>query len=87
MRSLTVVCAGQQINRIDLGSVDVRPVAAFLLLYRFPGERLLTPCALLAATRIAARMFAGPSGPASDGLRMAPVTTTGASEATSRSSR
>ena len=41
----------------------------------------------LAATRIAARMFAGPSGPASDGLRMAPVTTTGASEAISRSSK
>jgi hypothetical protein len=41
----------------------------------------------LTATRIAARMFAGPSAPASDGLRIAPVTTTGASEATSKSSR
>ena len=39
----------------------------------------------LAATLIAARMFAGPSAPAIVGLRIAPVTTTGASVGSSRS--
>ncbi len=39
-----------------------------------------------AAARTAASRFAGPSAPGSDGLRIAPVTTTGASPATRRSS-
>ena len=39
----------------------------------------------LVATRTAARMFAGPSAPAIVGLRMAPVTTIGASVGSSRS--
>jgi len=34
---MTVVCAGQQVNRIDLGSVDVGLVAA-LLLVRIEGS-------------------------------------------------
>ena len=71
MRSMTVVCAGQQVNRIDLGSVDVGPVAALCCCTASLVSGCLPRAQLLAATRIAARMFAGPSGPASDGLRMA----------------